>query len=238
MKSWTRTLNLDDAHTLLALVEPGLSVETWAELCHRQLPELSVARRRELIRILRDGYLDLADGQIQLGLFLQSYRNAPAAAQIDLVHLQWALSHPLTLVAAEKLVAPALASGDPDIPLDDFELLVERRLETSSSESLRKTRTVLLGAMEDIGILEARGSGQHRLLRAARGKPHPLAFGYLILRDLAERRLDGMMASEVPETSLGVRLTQCGASWARHCVEWNLERGILTRRDDEIGVAA
>ncbi|HMV65271.1 MAG TPA: hypothetical protein PKA64_00375 [Myxococcota bacterium] len=237
MKSWTRTLNLDDAHTLLAVAEPGTRVDDWSDICHGLLPELSVARRRELIRILRDGFLDIgADGRIVSGLFLEQYRDAPAVAQIDLVQIQWALSHPLTLVAVEELVAPALECGEPDIPLDDVEALVEEKLVTSSLESRRKTRTVLLGALEGVGVLVTRGTGQHRTLRASRGAPHPLAFGYLVMRDLAERRLDAMIASEVTESSLPVRLTQCGFGWAEHCLRWNLETGLLTQRDDEIGL--
>ena len=89
MKSWTRTLNLDDAHTLLAVAEPGTRVDDWSDICHGLLPELSVARRRELIRILRDGFLDIGtDGRIVSGLFLEQYRDAPAVAQIDLVQIQ------------------------------------------------------------------------------------------------------------------------------------------------------
>jgi hypothetical protein len=246
VKSWTRTLNLDDAHTLLAEAKPGLKVDEWASLCYGLLPALSMARRRELIRILRDGYLDVTpapegDGdppqRILPGLFLRVYSRAPAVAQVDLVQLQWALSHPLSLIAAEALVAPALASGRLDIPLDDVEALVAEHLATGSAESKRKTRTVLLGALEGIGVLITRGTGQHRALRAAQGQPHPLAFGYLVLRDLEARSVDAMMASEVAETSLAARLTQCDRAWARHCVQWNLDQGVLVHRDDEIAAA-
>lgn len=236
MKSWTRTLNLDDAHTLLAEVEPGMRVDAWTEACHDLLPELSVARRRELIRILRDGFLEVSsDGRVLPGLFIDRYQDAPAAAQIDLVHLQWALSHPLTLVAIERLVAPALDAGEYDIPLDDVEALVEDLLATSSVESRRKTRTVLLGALEGIGVLVTRGTGQHRALRASRGAPHALAFGYLVLRDLSDRKGDAMIASEVTETSLAASLTQCGMAHAESCLRWNLDHGILIQRDDEVG---
>jgi hypothetical protein len=237
VKSWTRTLNLDDAHTLLAAVEPGMRVDAWSEACHDLLPELSVARRRELIRILRDGFLEVSpEGRVLPGLFLDRYQDAPAAAQIDLVHIQWALSHPVTLVAVDELVAPALDTGEFDIPLDDVEALVEQQLVTSSVESRRKTRTVLLGALEGIGVLVTRGTGQHRALRASRGAPHPLAWGYLVLRDLQNRNLDAMIASEVTESSLAVRLTQCGSSWAHSCLRWNLDCGVLVERDDEIGI--
>lgn len=237
MKSWTRTLNLDDAHTLLALADPGRSVEDWAEECYDQLPELSMARRRELIRMLRDGFLEL-DGKQRItdGLFLERYRKAPAIAQVDLVQYQWALSHPLSLIAVERLIEPALQIGEVEIPLDDVEDLVSQHLNTSSEESTRKTRTVLLGALEGIGVLETRGTGQHRGLRASRGAPHPVTFGYLVLRDLQERGLDAMMSSEVPESSLGVRLSLCSLAHARECLKWNLREGVLVEHDDEIGV--
>lgn len=238
MKSWTRTLNLDDAHTLLAFAECGMDITTWAEACHAELPKLSLARRRELIRMLRDGFLELDDaGRITEGMFLERYRSASAVGQVDLVQFQWALSHPLSLVAAERLIAPALESGNVDIPLADVEKLVAEHLTTSSAESRRKTRTVLLGALEGIGVMETRGTGQHRTLRAVKGHPHPVSFGYLVLRDLADRELDGMMSTEVPESSLGARLTQCGVAHGHACVQWNLDRGVLVERDDEIGIA-
>lgn len=236
MKSWTRTLNLDDAHTLLAFAEPGGTVKEWAEICHQHLPHLSMARRRELIRMLRDGFLETSsDGRILDGLFTRRYHASPASAQLDLVHLQWALSHPMTLIAAERLVAPALRSGHTDIPLQDVEELVAEHLETASTESRRKTRTVLLGALEGIGVLITRGTGQHRTLKASRGTPHPVAFGYLVLRDLEDRGVDTMMASEVGESSLAARLTQCDAAHSRTCVAWNLDHDVLSLTDDEVG---
>ena len=235
MKSWTRTLNLDDAHTLLALAVPGTDQATWTKACHDALPDLSMARRRELVRLLREGFLLWRDdGSIDRGLFLRIYNDAPASGQIDLVGVQWALSHPLSLVAIEALVVPALESGHADIPLARVETLVQANLETSSAESLRKTRTVLLGALEGIGTLVTRGTGQHRSLAASRGEPHPVAFGYLVLRDLEERGVDGMMQAEVTETSLGARLTQCGESHAAKCVDWCLARGLLVEVDDEV----
>jgi hypothetical protein len=242
VKSWTRTLNLDDAHSLLAMAHPGRDLTTWADACHEELPGLSVARRRELVRMLRDGFLDHEHDRIVDGLFLRTYRSAPAAAQIDLVHHQWALTHPLSLVAAERLVASSLATGRLDIPLEVVEEFVAAHLQTDSAESLRKTRTVLLGALEGIGVLETSGTGQHRALRASRGRPHPITFGWLVLLDLEQRGLDGMIASEVPETSLAVRLTQCGPAWARHCLARNVEQGVLVQEGDEVrrrgGVAA
>lgn len=237
MKSWTRTLNLDDAHSLLALARPGLGCDAWSKACHDMIPDLSMPRRRELIRLVRDGFLEWTKSErIDHGLFLRTYAEAPAAAQLDLVEIQWAMSHPLTLIAVETLVAPALDRRDRAIPLDTVETLVARHIESDSEESLRKTRTVLLGAMEGIGTLVTRGTGQHRSLEAARGTPHALGFGYLVLRELRERGTDAMMISEVVESSLAVRLTQCGRAHAQKCLQWNIDRGVLQERDDEVGL--
>ncbi|MFK7930326.1 MAG: hypothetical protein AB8H79_19210, partial [Myxococcota bacterium] len=153
---------------------------------------------------------------------------------IDLVAAQWALSHPLSLVAVQELVEPALESGDLNIPLEQVGHLVGSHLQTDSAESLRKTRTVLLGALEGVGTLDTRGTGQHRSLAASRAEPHAIAFGYLVLRDLEERGLDGMMAAEVTETSLGVRLTQCHEKHAQACLEWCVKRGLLVEENDEV----
>lgn len=238
VNSWTRTLNLDDAHTLLALAEVGQSLDDWTRDCHAALPALSMARRRELIRMLRDGFMTVEDGRLGESLFFRFYQRAAADAQLDLVQLQWALSHPLSLIAVERLVAHALDHDTEDIPLNAVENLVAKHLSTSSAESRRKTRTVLLGALEGIGVLQTRGTGQHRTLRATRANPHPLAFGFLVQRDLSLRGIDGMMASEASESSLAVRLTQCSPDHAEHCLKWNLANGILHLQDDEVRAAA
>lgn len=236
MKSWTRTLNLDDAHSLLAIARNGRAQGDWAKACHPLIPELSLPRRRELIRLVRDNYLDWnKDMTVRDGLFHQFYWDAPASAQVELVDVQWATSHPLTLIAVETLVKPALEKGATAIRLAAVESLVAKYLETESAESKRKTRTVLLGAMEGIGTLRTRGTGQHRSLEASRGAPHPIVFAYLVHKELRERGIDAMMTSEVLE-SLPVRLTQCTRAHAQACLDANLASGILVSRGDEIAL--
>lgn len=235
MKSWTRTLNFDDAHTLLALTKPGARLQAWIDLCREHLPHLSADRQREVLRLLRDGFLEIdSDERIDDGLFLRFYTQAPASAQLDLVHLQWALTHPISLVAVAEVVVPALERADPQIALTEVEDLVREHVVTSSAESIRKTRTVLLNALDGVGAMVTRGTGQHRSIRAARGAPHPLAFGYLVVRDLAERGASSMMHTEVVESSLPVQLTQCTAEHAERCLLWNLQAGVLSSHGDEI----
>ncbi|MEZ4321082.1 MAG: hypothetical protein R3F61_26620 [Myxococcota bacterium] len=182
MRSWTRTLNLDDAHTLLALAEPGLSETAWCRSCHASIPHLSAPRRRELIRMVREDFLSWEDGRVELGLFSRYYVGAPASVQVELVNVQWALTHPLPVVAVAELVEPALASADPEIPLDRVTALVAQRLTTGSQASLGKSRTVLVGALEGVGALRASGTGKHRRLFASRGVPHELTRAYLVAR--------------------------------------------------------
>jgi hypothetical protein len=234
LKSWTRTLNIDDAHGILSVSEPGISLEEWRTRAYAAIGHLSIARSREVIRIIRDAFLEWEDNTLQAGLFLRFYRGAPAMAQVDLVHAQWALSHPIGLATTEELVRPALESASREIPLQEFDAFVATHLETNSAQSLRKTRTTVLGALESIGTLLLRGTGQHRSIRAARGELHPLVFGYLIHRDLAARGTDGMMASEAADGSLGRRLSQCHATLADDAIAWCSDRSVLLCSDDEV----
>jgi len=237
VKSWTRTLNIDDAHSLLACAEHGLTYAEWKSAAKSLVEHLSVDRQRELFRILRDQFLTWnEDGTVDDGLFMRFYNGSPATAQIDLLDHQWALSHEISLIALRELIGPALESNKPQIALADLDALVARHIDSRSSESLRKTRTVLLGALEGTGTLTTRGTGQHRSLRAARGRPHPAVFAYLVQLDLQGRGAEDMMASEAVESSLGVQASLCTTDWAGHCVSWAIDRGLLAARDDTVGL--
>ena len=237
MKSWTRTLNFDDAHNLLACAVPGLTFDAWRAEASPLIEHLSQARKREIFRILRDQFLDWsADGRIENGLFLRSYMDVPASVQIQMLHQHWALSHDITLLVLRDLASDAVASETTDIALADLDAVVARYVDSTSAESLRKTRTVLLGALEATGTIVGRGTGQHRTLRAARTRPHPLVYAYLVQRELYQRGTDAMMESEAIETSLGSRATLCPTDWARYCVAWAVEHGKLVAADDSISL--
>jgi hypothetical protein len=236
LNSWTRTLNLDDAHTMLALAEVGISAAQWENSVHKALSAISAARRKELVRILKSGFVEFdSKRRVHSSSFIKVYSKAPASAQINLLALRWALSHPLTLVASTTLVAPALASDTTEISLSAVEELVGKFVQTKSKESLRKTRTVLLGALGGIGVLATKGTGKHRSLRASHGAPHPISFSYLLHLDLEKRQERSMMAREVTESSLPCRLTQCTEEHARWCLDESLTRGLLWHTGDEVG---
>jgi hypothetical protein len=237
VKSWTRTLNRDDAHDLLGCAEPGIAFADWRTAASPRIAHLSPDRQREIFRILRNQFLTWTEDQrIAEGLFLGRYHRLPASVQIQLLDVHWALSHPISLIAIRALLIPAVESNQLDIPLADLDALVAKHVESVSSESLRKTRTVLLGALEETGALLGRGTGQHRTLQARRTRPHPMVFSYLILRELEHRGADAMMRSEAIETSEAVQATLCPEDWAAYCVSWAVERQELRAHDDEIGL--
>jgi hypothetical protein len=221
---------------MLAFAEIGRPAEEWEGAVHQALAGISLARRKELIRILKVGFVEFdAANQITCSPFLDTYHRAPATTQVNLLALNWALSHPLTLIASTALVSPALTKTDTNIPLSDVEKLVGSFVKTRSIESLRKTRTVLLGALEGIGVIATKGTGKHRSLRATRGIPDPISFSYLLLIDLQQRQERSMMTKEAFESSLPCRLTQCTTAHARWCLSEALERGLLSHRGDEVG---
>jgi hypothetical protein len=230
MRTWTRTLNVDDAHVLLALAEPGLPVDAWAARAHAALARLDLARKAEIVRLVRDDLLGLDAGaeRIAAGTLLRAYRAAPAAAQVGLVSAWWALSHPLTLHATDGVVAPALAARRSSIPLEVLDSLVARSIASDSGESIRKTRTTLTGALEDVGAIVTRGTGRYRSIATARGRPHPLVFAALVTRDVEERGAGGLHLDDLPRW-LPVRLTLCDEDHARECVAAAVGAGVLRR---------
>jgi len=236
MKSWTRTLNLDDAHTLLAISRPGMTRKQWEKVANKALGDsLSKARKNELTHLIRENFLDWEDGRLQANLFLAVYDQAPAEVQQELVDLHWALSHPISLVAADWL-GTVLETGDPEVTLDQVDDLVAENLDTESKQSQRKTRTILLKALENVGVMDNMGTGRHRQLKASRGAPSPLAFTYVLLRELAEsgpRNVDTLAAE-----SWASRLTQCGVGHANRCIGWAIHANLVDQIDNDIKVVS
>jgi hypothetical protein len=242
MKSWTRTLNLADAHTLLALAEPGLERFVWESRCHEALAERKLVRAREtgLIRLVRETFLAFdEDSTIIENLFLRLYQNPGTSAlgQQDLVRLAWALSNPVTKLAVGRLVLPALSRDGQAITLAAIDAFVADVVETKAPDALRKTRTTLLSALEGIGVVETKGTGRHRQVKATLAEPHPIVFTYLLLSDLAERGGDTLEVVEALGSNLATRTVPCHVGHAYECLGWALKNGLLIAiNNDEIGV--
>lgn len=211
MNTWTRTLNLDDTHTLLALARPGMDLQRWIDACHRALHPLSQPRRAELIRLVRHDFVDDDGVRVTDAGFLATYARAPASVQLELVAARWATTHPITILAATELVGPALANGRPAIPLAAVDAFVADKVGSASPESLRKTRTVLLAALEGVGAVITRGTGQHRSIVAAHGRPHPITFAWLYAEG-------GHGPGDAIDDLLPVKLTRCTPEYAESCL--------------------
>jgi hypothetical protein len=240
VKSWTRTLNLDDTHTLLALSVVGLSLDEWTASCHAALPNLSVERRRELIRIIRGEFLSwTSEKTIDQGLFIRLYHSAYAMDQIDLVHHLWAVSHPLSLAATTTFIAPLLnrnSASTVEIHLNDLDVFVAKTIRSNSKESLRKSRTVLINALESIGVLSITGTGKNRVIRAMHGAPSYIAFTFLLMRWIMDRGDDAIMTMEAIDSSLPVLLTSCDHAYANAALEWAVDNNYLSVKSDEVSI--
>jgi len=239
MKSWTRTLTLADAHSLLVLAQPRMSRSDWERACYKALAHIkSRPRQTDQIRLARENFLVFTgDSRIDgRGLFLRMYRKASAAGQEGLVRVAWALSHDITAKAVEELVAPALASGDQDIPLMRVDKFVKKHAGTEAADALRKTRTTLLDALSGLGCVETRGTGRHRSITATQGHPDATVFSYLILRELDETNRDAMSTTDATTTAQAVQLTQCNMGHAFVCIGAALQTGSLIALDNEIAV--
>lgn len=240
MKSWTRTLTFSDAHTLLSLAEPHMTRSDWEKACYDALDHVpSRPRQTGLIRLVRENFLAITgDGRIDgRGLFFRLYRSASAASQEALVRVGWALSHDITMKAVEELVVPANKAGDnEDIPLMRVDKFVKKHVNSKAPEALRKTRTILLDALSGLGCVVTKGTGRNRFINAHKGTPDPVAFAYLILRELEETNRYAMPTNDAIRTSMAAKATQCTIYTGLHCIADALQSGLLVAIDDEVAM--
>ena len=191
--SWTRTLNESEAMLLLDLAEPGTSLDEWAERGHDELPQAARARRQGLIRLAQRYLLDHDDQRVLDSTYLRLFREGSARRRRDLLHGRHYLQRPWAQLAAREVIAPALVAADaPLAPLgagqilkDDWDDFIDRHLaEGTGPQARTKTRTVLIGAMEDLGVVE-RFEPRSNDVRVQHARPDGLAFGCLVALELA-----------------------------------------------------
>src|SRR5262245_44423063 len=103
LTSWTRTLNEEDALVLIDSAQGGTSIEEWAELGDRLLPQASAARRRELIRIVREDLLDSRDGTIVDSAWLRLFQEGSPHRRLGLLYGRLWRNRPLVVRALERI---------------------------------------------------------------------------------------------------------------------------------------
>jgi hypothetical protein len=235
LTSWTRTLNEEDALTLIDAALPGTPVEEWAALADRILPQASSARRRELIRIVREELLDSRDGTIVGSAWLRLFQEGSPHRRRGLLYGRLWQSRPLVLRALDELVHPALERVDRPLAPHDADLIEgeawDRFLHACLRPPIRheafvKTRSTLQGALRDVGVLEITGN-RERTLRVRHGRPDPQAFAWVVGRELLERGEES--ETWAAHASFAARLFAPKADYAATCVDAGVSAGLLRR---------
>jgi hypothetical protein len=236
LTSWTRTLNVEDALTLLDSAHAGTSVEDWSVRGDRLLPQASPARRRELIRIVREELLDSRDGTIVASAWLRLFQDGSPHRRLGLLFGRLWRNRPLVIRALDELVHPALERADRPLAPHNSDLIDneqwDRFLRSAlrpdvPSEAFAKTRSTVQGALRDVGVLDISGS-RERVIRVRRGRPDPLAFAWGVARDLVDRREES--ETWAARESFAARLFAPRPDYAGTCIDAGIAAGLLQRR--------
>jgi len=235
LTSWTRTLNEDDALTLVDNAFAGMSIDAWTELADRLLPQAGAARRRELIRMVRDELLDVRDDAVVASAWLRLFQDGNPHRRVGLLYGRLWWNRPLVLRALDELVHPALERADRPLPPYDADLIepdvwdrfVRAALRPDvPSEAFAKTRSTVRGALRSVGVLEI--SGNHgRTCRVQHGRPDPLAFAWVVARELIDR--PEQSEPWAARKSFAARLFAPRADYAATCLDAGVAAGLLRR---------
>lgn len=235
LTSWTRTLNTEDALTLLDSAHAGTTVADWAEFGDRLLPQAGPARRRELIRIVRDELLDSSDGVIVESAWLKLLQNGSPHRRAGLLYGRLWRNRPLLQRALHTLVQPALERTDRPLAPHDSDLIEADAWDRFLRAVLRpdvpheafvKTRSTVQGALRDVGVLDIAGN-RERSTRVRHGRPDPLAFCWVLARELGE--LGEQSETWAARDSFAALLFAPKADYAATCVDAGVAAGLLRR---------
>lgn len=236
LTSWTRTLNEPEAGILLDAAVPGDQVDAWAARGEEVLPQASRDRRRELLRIVRDELLDLADGRIVDTAFLRLFRGGSPHRRKGLLWGRLLARRPLVEPALHALIVPALAASDvPLAPLDSdridaaaWDTWLRSILRPGiPPEALRKTRTTLQGGLAAVGVLQIEGNAI-RITRVTHAEPDPLAWAWTLADELARGGGETDEARALRD-SFAARLFGTRREYGMACLEAGISAGLLRR---------
>lgn len=236
LPSWTRTMSEAEAFTLLDLARPGLALETWAQAGHDQLPQASPARRRELIRIVREDLLDHDGQRVIESRYGRLMRSGSAHRRRGLLFGRLLSRRPLVAPALAALVVPALARIDVPLAAADADLISAESWDRwlysvlrpgIPLEAFRKTRSTLQAALAAAGVVTIEGTTT-RTVRVCHGEPDSLAWAWLLAAELAAGSGEMSDARAVRE-SFAARLFGTRPQYAASCVESGVAEGVLRR---------
>lgn len=242
IESWTRTLNEDDALTLVDLARAGLPLSAWTEDAHDALPQASRDRRTETIRLVREHLLDWVaadadDPAIADTTWLRLMHDGAPYARVELLWGRYLFEHPWVRRAIDELVAPALAAADEPLSprdvdrldLTDWTTWVDRTLRPDVGPASRpKTRQQLQRALVRLGVLDIEDA-RAGLTRVRHARPAPVVFGWLVAHEMRLGHRIEMDLDHATCASRTARLLLPDPIYARQCLDDAVARGILRR---------
>ena len=235
LTSWTRTLNEEDALTLLDSAQPGCSVPDWEELGDRLLPQASPNRRRELVRMVREELLDHHDGVILDSTWLRLLQAGSPHRRLGLLYGRLWQNRPVLVRALEELVLPALREADRPLARYDSDLIDAPAWDGFLRSVLRpdvpieafaKTRSTLQAGLRAVGTLEI-GATRERATRVRHGRPDPLAFSWVLAREI--RDFGEHSEAWATRESFAARVFAPTHDYAATCVDAGVREGLLHR---------
>jgi hypothetical protein len=184
---------------------------------------------------VRDELLDARDGVIAQTTWLKLFQDGSPHRRLGLLFGRLWRNRPLVLRTLDELVHPALEQADRPLAPHDSDLIDSARWDRFLRATLRpdvpteafvKTRSTVQGALRDVGVLEISGN-RTRVTRVRRGRPDPLAFAWVLARELRERGED----SEVwaARESFAARLFAPRSDYAATCIDAGVAAGLIRR---------
>ena len=236
LPSWTRTLNEPEAGTLLDAAVPGGSVDAWAALTDGLLPQASVPRRRELIRIVREDLLDHEAGVIEDTAFLRIFRAGTAHRRKGLLWGRLLSRRPLVEPALEALVLPALRAFDTPLAPHEADVIPAQSWDSwlysvlrpgIPSEAFKKTRSTLQTALASAGVLQFEAN-RARTTHVIHAEPDPLAWSWIVADELGRAGGENDEAWALRD-SFAARLFGTRPEYGMACIEAGIGAGLLRR---------
>lgn len=236
LPSWTRTLNEAEALTLLDHARPGMDLARWAQDGHDLLPQASLPRRRELIRIVREDLLDHDGRTIVESAYGRLVRAGSPHRRRGLLYGRLLARRPLVAPALAALVTPTLARADAPLAANDADVIPGRDWDAwlysvlrpgIPDEAFKKTRSTLQTALAEAGVLNITGATV-RTLRVRHGEPDGVAWSWLLASELASSSPETSDTQAVRD-SFAARLFGTRPEYGASCIEAGISEGVLRR---------
>lgn len=233
LPTWTRTLNERDACELLDLAEPGMSLEDWRARGHTRLPQVSRARRQELVREVERDLLDHDGAAIVASRFLRLFQAEGPHLRQGLFIGRLLFSRAGVREVLDALVHPALARAEEPLALPEdanidsstWDAFLRERLPPGTGTAAHdKTRQTLQRHLSLAGVLDLAPTPA---TRAQHARPAPLAFAWLVAWELTRAGRSEAPLGWALRESFAARLFATEEAYGRTCVEAGVASDLL-----------